>query len=135
MTTRTDIDTMQEALKQAFGPIASAPEEIQTGFWDIISALRGPDFEMDKELGDCCTATIKPATTAVIRYHAFQDYPDLRSFFRIHVFININSDSIAYAEVRKSLSPAKPGSEWYHFIFHAQKAFAALGLKWDEVNQ
>lgn len=85
--------------------------------WSILTALRGPD--KDDGLG-----MLKAATTAVIRH-------------RIGLAKNnyggaiVNPDSEAYAQYRQTQARDDGTS---HFITHAQLAFEALGLKWDELN-
>lgn len=92
-------------------------------FWDVISALRGPD------MSNC--NTLKYATTAVIRkklgisenagLSSYKDYPSA-----VQVRIKFSDNTIKNNSSDPSLS--------YHFLNHAQNAFNALCLKWDEVN-
>jgi hypothetical protein len=83
--------------------------------WDVLSALRGPDYEESVD---------KDATTAVIR-EAFLG-PKTQVFPA-----DFAVDSAERAERRDDMVS---GSESYHFLSHARNAFDALGLKWFEVN-
>lgn len=82
--------------------------------WLILTALRGPDR---------ANAFLKQAITGVIRSHSLPASkwwavvgPDLSSF------------SKRRKEYIRSVSSSN------HFIFHAQKAFEALDLKWGSCN-
>jgi hypothetical protein len=90
--------------------------------WDVLSALRGPDYEGSED---------KDATTVVIR-EAFLG-PKTKVFPA-----DFAVDSAERAERRKDMVagdvPLPEISESYHFYTHARNAFDALGLKWDEVN-
>jgi len=83
--------------------------------WEIITGLRGPDFDDPDD-------KIKMATTAVIRYHTLGMAPS-NSNGAI-----INPDEPAYVTMRKSM-PVGP-----HFQSHARRAFSALDLSWGELN-
>lgn len=90
------------------------------GFWNVVSALRGPDRD-----GEGVEA-IKRATTAVIRAKIGMTNWNL----------NINKDSSAAVEIRQKLMADYTYREKVggHFFLHAAEAFASLGLKWDELN-
>src|SRR5579859_382896 len=111
-----------------------------TSIWWIASAMRGPDSDMAFRL--------KNAITGVIRYKL-----GLRDDLPGTHFI-VQNDCAVYREIRMSLvnpasryswlvgkgvkfAPRNGLGEGYstHFIEHALLAFAALGLKWDEVNE
>jgi hypothetical protein len=82
--------------------------------WDILTALRGPDDG---------SSTSKNAATCVIRYNVFGKKA-------MHGFpAMIHNDSQLDLNNRKTMA----GS--YHFKSHAENAFKALGLNWNEVNE
>lgn len=84
--------------------------------WCVLTALRGPDNNDDG---------IKRATTAVIRRKVgIREDNSGRAI--------VNTDSSEYKNTRARLA------SWFvssHFLEHAQNAFSALGLKWNEVNE
>lgn len=84
--------------------------------WDVLTALRGPDNNREID---------KNAATAVIR-HAV----GLKGYTRDYSFV-VLPDSVQSAEQRQVLEREIVDS---HFRRHAQLAFEALELKWDEVN-
>lgn len=99
-------------------------------FWDILSALRGPDYP--DGIGFPVDA-IKQATTAIIRWHFF-----LEGGFTVQELMESSNDGVKLPMDRH------PDSEKYrdlrlslvdgHFIWHARAAFKALGLHWGQVN-
>lgn len=86
--------------------------------WDVLTALRGPDYVGGDE------SQIKSATTSVIREKVFTE----RS--RVHEFAIILKDEEDYILVRKTLPHHDD-----HFVHHARRAFRALGMRWDELNK
>ena len=105
--------------------------------YDVMTALRGPDFEGHEN--------IKYAITAVLRYHVGISSHNLFGCFAW-------ADTSENVEVRKSLVVPMDNTygykgyhhrntsivgayrQYYHFIRHSQKAFEAMGMKWDELN-
>lgn len=85
-------------------------------FWDVISALRGPDVEYDYY----ATWLNKMATTAVIR-GAVGVRP------MSHKLVVESTD--VWAARRMTTDFKSP-----HFVDHARGAFDALGLSWHEDN-
>lgn len=97
--------------------------------WDILSALRGPDFDtgIRYKLSDTLTIDcfdLKDATTAVIRYNMGVSKDNAKLAIS-------HPDSSDYARIRILLDRSDIPA---HFIVHAKKAFESLDLKWDEVN-
>lgn len=97
--------------------------------WDIMSALRGPDFDVKNcyKLSDTLTIDcydLKEATTAVIRYNMGVARDNAKSVIS-------HPDSEEYVRIRSFLEMSDIP---YHFIAHSIGAFEALGLKWNEVN-
>lgn len=93
--------------------------------WDVLAATRGPDNEM--------IGPVKEATTCVIRYY-FLGKPMYSS--SVHGAI-IRQDCKKALDVRLELltdNSKHAERVGQHFLYHAQRAFIALGLKWDEVN-
>lgn len=87
--------------------------------WDILTALRGPDFSD-------WNGETKAATTAVIRYKlGLRDGENAAGAI-------CEPDSPKKVEFRKNLIVS--GASW-HFVSHAQNAFNALDLKWNELNE
>ncbi len=85
--------------------------------WDVLSALRGPDYEKSLD---------KNATTAVIRAALFpKTFSDDRS---IAIPAHMAYDETGNAQIRSQMI------ESYHFKNHAKKAFAVLGLNWITTN-
>jgi hypothetical protein len=82
--------------------------------WYILTALRGPDFEVQADFA-------KDSTTAIIRRHALP-----RTGYG-----TTHRDEFVFATWRKE----KIDGDSFHFFTHAQAAFVALGLKWNEVNE
>jgi hypothetical protein len=82
--------------------------------WSILTALRGPDNQSEMA---------KDATTAIIRHTL-----GLKNG-NIGLFIS-HKDNEYYAKLRTSVREYSG----HHFHYHAKKAFKALNLKWDEVN-
>ena len=86
----------------------------QKEIWDIITALRGPD-EPKKMIA-------KWATTALIRGRlGVKEAPGWGLAHCLH-------DSNGLKNVRIEMGDG-------HFGLHIRKAFKALGLKWNEVNE
>lgn len=90
-----------------------------SGVWFTLSALRGPDAH-----GDVARA-IKFATTAVIR----------AKLGITSVHLHINKDSAVHLETRLQLDGRLERAIDRHFVYHAEQAFEALGLYWNEVNE
>ena len=94
----------------------------QREVWDILTALRGPDYEEGDD--------DKHATTCVIRHYALgykaccSPYTANGSVFR--------EDSETSVGLRVAMLDDKRS---YHFYHHMADAFAALGLKWDKNNE
>ncbi len=98
----------------------TANTEEQRKLWNVLTALRGPDNN---------NCAVKHATTAVIR----------------HAFLGSKATS---SKVASYLADVAPDSEqsllWRgksvydlggdHFVSHASRAFTALDLSWDRVN-
>lgn len=89
--------------------------------WDVLTALRGPDNE-DKN--------IKRATTQVLRWKLLGKDPNMNIFSGSFV----GPDDEGSRRLRIFLSGPSGAIELSHFRVHAKRAFAALGLKWGEVN-
>lgn len=97
-------------------------ESDETGaLWNVLTALRGPDNE-DED--------VKRATTEVIRWHFLGKDPNMDGFSGSFV----GPDDEGSRRLRVFLSGPSGAIELSHFRGHAKLAFAALGLKWDEVN-
>jgi hypothetical protein len=90
--------------------IVSREERVK--LWNVLSALRGPDY------GD--SQKTKAATTAVIRHHALGDSA-------VEDFALSRSDTLSSVNLRRKMSGL-------HFTEHAVDAFLALGLNWHELN-
>lgn len=87
--------------------------------WDVLSALRGPDYEYRS--GDD-----KQATTCIIRAACFpKTYANGHN--RICIPASINDDHSGGPGRRHQL-------DCEHFRSHAQKAFRVLGLDWESEN-
>lgn len=86
--------------------------------WDILTGLRGPDYEGN-------SWTDKRATTAVIRSEVFG----------IKNLMDVPADVSGDCDNSVAIRSNSTFSDHSHFKFHAQSAFKALGLKWDEVNE
>ncbi|HWY36161.1 MAG TPA: hypothetical protein VNX68_16065 [Nitrosopumilaceae archaeon] len=97
-----------------------APTDEGHKLWDILTALRGPDNE---------DRTIKDEITAVIRNKAL---PSCDKYGAIVCSDAPDSGRIRYAIHTKAIVEH---SDIIHFFFHAKRAFNALGLKWEEVNE
>jgi len=106
MTCLQMVRAIQQMLK-------NASESESCKMWDILTALRGPDFDNSE--------SIKRATTAVIRHRFLANTPN-------YFFVSIGEDGQHLVEKRVNCESN------YHFINHAKSAFRALGLKWDETN-
>jgi hypothetical protein len=87
--------------------------------WDVLTALRGPDYSVGGGME-------KTATTALIRSKVFGSPTSMVRFFAKVRRIDTSDLTI----VRRSLDSTRHS----HFYRHAERAFAALDLKWDEVN-
>jgi hypothetical protein len=81
--------------------------------WFVLTALRGPD--------DVMLWQEKGATTSVIRFAAGLD-PE------VNLPASVGHDEVCGMRIREEM---KGG----HFRRHAENAFIALGLKWDELNE
>jgi hypothetical protein len=105
-------------------------------YWDIMSAMRGPDYSDINVVVNNVTfrhEAVKEATTGIIRYAAFKNT-------NLHLGAITPKDRPNYVAIRKQLrEDANLGGDQYahkyHFYWHAQAAFNALGLKWDELNE
>lgn len=86
--------------------------------WDILTGLRGPDYNEDWPFKD------KRATTAVIRNEVL----GIKNLIDVPVDVNIDSNDRAVHRIDASFNG-------YHFQNHARRAFRALGLKWNKVNE
>lgn len=96
-------------------------EREQRALWNVLTALRGPDFEDPRE--------IKSVTTAVIRQRVFGPGS---SWVRRHVDINPDPEQGPGTRV----DPQIEELSWdHHFGYHAQEAFKALGLFWSVRNE
>ena len=94
-------------LRQQF---KAADNDTKIEIWDILTALRGPD-NYDHDL--------KKATTGLVRKAVFGSID-------LPMAIVTPRDFAVYVDKRTHSSG--------HFSNHAENAFNALGLKWDEVN-
>lgn len=95
-------------------------ETDRRGFYDIITALRGPDAEVG-EFGDYAP---KAAITQPLRYAVFKTgYPGFRG--------SISADTEEFAAKRREIGAV---GGIYHYVSHAIAAFDAMGMKWNEVN-
>lgn len=97
-----------------YSPDATAARQL----WDVLSALRGPDYEIGSD---------KNATTAVIRAAAF---PKTFSGGERAIIIpaHMAYDEVGNAQTRLQMT------ESHHFKSHAKKAFKVLGLDWYDLN-
>lgn len=101
----------------------------RTRLWDILSALRGPDYDFPAKPEGFPASQFnfaqdyKESTTAVIR-HAALPYLASRA-----VNVMVHLDNRYLADWR-----AKHRFDDIHFINHAERAFDALGLKWNSPN-
>ena len=80
--------------------------------WDVLSALRGPDFNENAQI-------IKRFTTSVIREKVGLE-PDMLP-------AEVRPDSVDGPAVRSEVP-------YGHFYRHAYDAFHALGLDWPKTN-
>lgn len=94
-------------LRQQF---KAADNNTKIEIWDILTGLRGPD-NYDHDL--------KAATAGLIRKA---------------VFGNIDLPTATVTEKDRPYHLARRLGSSGHFSNHAENAFYALGLKWDEVN-
>jgi len=81
--------------------------------WNVLAGLRGPDED---------SGVVKKSTTGVIRQELLGK---TATTLRDHIVYG--PDEPRFVEVRKQLA-------YSHFREHAKWAFAALGLKWDALN-
>lgn len=109
-TTRQFIRGLRKTFRETD---ASGRQEI----WDILTGLRGPDYN-DNNYND------KRATTAVVRNEVL----GIKNLAGILVDVFKDSDDRATHRVKSSFDS-------HRFKMHAQNAFKALGLKWNEVNE
>lgn len=123
---------MDNNLKDAFTQILSTREG-----YDIATALRGPDVSADEDYN----SILKYSTASVIRHHVGIGEDNVGGCV-------VNPDSQELCDYRKGLGKVVPdryshcgtviGVHDYklaHYVGHAYRAFMALGLKWDEVNE
>lgn len=98
-------------------------------FWDIVSAMRGPDGPVS----GISDVVAKQATTAVIRWWVFRlsGLTD-EQIWDLGLSADRNADELGYVETRNRLQATD--NDGSHFLYHARAAFKALGLKWDELN-
>lgn len=104
-----------------------APMSESKKLYDVLSALRGPDF-YDTESCD-----IKLSTTGLIRYKAFGD------LLEPHAMVT-REDQDKHRDTRRHLNSIFDTNNLLsndskiarrrHFIAHAKIAFIALGLNW-----
>lgn len=94
-------------------------EETARQLWDVLSALRGPDYESGDD---------KQATTCIIRAACFPKTFG-NSNVRICIPASMNND-YSFGPARRF----KITSGNYHFKNHAARAFRVLGLDWDAEN-
>lgn len=102
-------------LKQIVDFLNVADDESKK-LWDILTALRGPDSDIDD---------IKYATTSVIRKTIGLTCEGGEND---KIGAIILSDSYNKCETRQS------DLKSWHFDSHVRSAFDTLGLKWEEVN-
>lgn len=88
--------------------------------WNVVTALRGPD-NGDEDL--------KRATTEVIRWKLLGKPTD-----RLHFSGSYLAPDSGVGLQRRTHYSLGEFEASHHFLRHAQWAFKALGLKWDEVN-
>lgn len=91
--------------------------------WAVLTALRGPDEELDPDHTRNGNDRAKGSTTAVIRERL------LGAEVGYRICADVNEDNDEHVKWRTQKIP--PG----HFKNHAQRAFTALGLSWDSVNE
>jgi hypothetical protein len=84
--------------------------------WEVLTALRGPDFDDDD-------LSVKDSTTAVIRQATFETQDGY------HLGAMVRPDT-ERARIFRRDRPDNYG----HFWSHALRAFEALGMDWLEVN-
>lgn len=124
----SDSAATKKRRKEVLTEIVALVNAGDTKLWDILTALRGPDFYdvSPAATGVYRCAPIKKSTTSVIRktlgFSALNDSG----------FI-VDSDNPQSVTTRRNLADAM-ALETYHFVRHAQKAFEALGLDWDAEN-
>lgn len=124
-------DALQYLVRKLNAPYQTGRENASK-LWDILTALRGSDqltITNGRTYGQIdyisvTASSAKSATTNIIR--GAIGMPVASSLALVS---RPEDDTQANAEVRKQLS--KCGG---HFVMHAQNAFKALGLKWDEPN-
>lgn len=90
---------------------------IRKELWDILTALRGPDNN---------DPLVKAATTEVIRRALGMS---------ISSNLALVSSDLPYKVEHRKRMVAGTARVTDHFLTHAKSAFAALGLKWDELNK
>lgn len=108
-------ETFKEMLEINRWFFLNADEEHASKYADVLSALRGPDN---------CNQTGKWATTCLIRRAFLGDhyYESNQNGWEI-----IDQDNKVHLKTRKNLKES-------HFSRHAQFAFDALELDWNDVN-
>lgn len=121
--------TFKRMLKVLQFFFAKAPTTECRKLWDVLAGLRGPDNQDTLNFsGNLQVTSMKLATTAVIRKRFLNLGANRAGSFAV-----TNNDSRDYALIRTSLVKGSVVAP-EHFIKHAKKAFAALGLKWDYSN-
>lgn len=121
---RQTLDALDKVLSTPYDGNVEKAEAARL-LWDVLSALRGPDTS---HMGS------KDATTSVLRRYAFPKTfdRDTRSTVRMSKAV-ANGDDESLRLNRLDAGIVNRTSS--HFYNHAQKAFWALGLKWNEVNK
>lgn len=123
MLNEEQLDLLDSIVQQ----IHNDSSNLNSDFWSVVSALRGPD--KDEFPIKHIPVSIKEATTGVIRYKTgiMSGLSGLVS----------NKDSSTSVLVRNLLDNNNEVIErvGWHFIQHAKNAFTALGLEWHQLNK
>ena len=132
---RTPRDILRQYLDDIDG-FLNRDDEAAALLWDVLSALRGPDITVVYGSPEHTVMDLtKKATTAVLRRKAFPRTFGNESFTISTLCVNKAiglPDNAGRLYVRKSFDLEERVG--VHFLKHYEYAFAALGLKTDEVN-
>jgi hypothetical protein len=121
---------MFAVIRRFFDDPAIAPDE-QNRVYNALAGVRGPDSRIDNAHDHPELYRIKETTTAIIR-HTLLGY---------NIPGVTHKDDTQFAKDRQLLVEHQWTQldlldvNYRHFISHAQMAFAALELNWDEVNK
>jgi len=96
----------------------------QEAVWDILTFLRGPDKHGG--LVKAATVSLARSRLGIVKNSIKRSVKDTPIAWRVDV------EPVDFASFKVIRSKLKYSG---HFAEHAQNAFRALGLSWDEVNE